>query len=267
GYLAYEEPVNAVRAVAALAGFRRHFDRQDAPPPGIDLPRLPRSDGPLSEFDALHFLKAAGLPVIEERLVDSPAQAHEAAQALGFPVVLKVADPGVLHKTEVGGVALGLASREALAAAYAAMAERVAARTGRKVERFIVAPMIADGVECVLGVHRDAAFGPCVMFGLGGIFVEALGDVVFRAAPFGLDEAHRMIREVRALRILEGVRGRPPADIDALALALARLSVLAASLGDAIESIDVNPFLVRPKGQGAVALDALVIPVKKANSE
>src|SRR5262249_49976146 len=100
------------------------------------------------------------------------------------------------------------------------------------------------------------------MFGLGGIFVEALGDVVFRAAPFGLDEAHRMIREVRSLRILEGVRGRPPADIDALADALARLSVVAASLGDAVESIDINPFLVRPKGQGAVALDALVIPKK-----
>jgi acyl-CoA synthetase (NDP forming) len=176
--------------------------------------------------------------------------------------MLKVADPGILHKTEVGGVALGLASPEALAKAYAEMGARVASHTGRKVERFIVAPMITDGVECVLGVHRDPAFGPVVMFGLGGIFVEALGDVVFRAAPFGLDEAHRMIREIRSLRILEGVRGRPPADIDALADALARLSVVAASLGDAVESIDINPFLVRPKGQGAVALDALVIPKK-----
>ena len=100
------------------------------------------------------------------------------------------------------------------------------------------------------------------MFGLGGIFVEALGDVVFRAAPFGLDEAHRMIREIKSYRVLEGVRGSPPADIDALAAALARLSVLAAAQADAIETIDVNPFLVRAKGQGAVALDALVIPRK-----
>jgi acyl-CoA synthetase (NDP forming) len=101
------------------------------------------------------------------------------------------------------------------------------------------------------------------MFGLGGIFVEALGDVVFRAAPFGLDEAHRMIREIKSYRVLEGVRGRPPADVDALAAALARLSVIAAAHGDSIESIDVNPFLVRAKGQGAVALDALVIPHKR----
>jgi len=262
GYLAYEEPVHAVRAVAALAHFRRHLERANAPPPKADVPPLPRTDGALSEYEAVAFLKAAGLPVIDERLVASSDEAVAAAQALGFPVVLKVADPGILHKTEVGGVALGLASREALAKAYTEMGARVASRTGRKVERFIVAPMISDGVECVLGVHRDPAFGPVIMFGLGGIFVEALGDVVFRAAPFGLDEAHRMIREIRSLRILEGVRGRPPADVDALADALARLSVVAASLGDAVESIDVNPFLVRPKGQGAVALDGLVIPRK-----
>jgi acetate---CoA ligase (ADP-forming) len=122
--------------------------------------------------------------------------------------------------------------------------------------------MISGGVETVLGVNRDPVFGPVVMFGLGGIFVEALGDVVFRAAPFGRDEALRMIRGIRSFRILEGVRGRPPADIDALAAALARLSAVAAAHADTIETIDVNPFLVRPKGQGAAALDALVIPRK-----
>jgi acyl-CoA synthetase (NDP forming) len=142
------------------------------------------------------------------------------------------------------------------------MAKGVAAKPGREVKRVIIAPMISGGVETVLGVNRDPVFGPVVMFGLGGIFVEALGDVVFRAAPFGLDEAHRMIRGIRSFRILEGVRGRPPTDIDALAAALARLSVVAAAHADAIESIDVNPFLVRAKGQGAVALDALVIPRK-----
>jgi acetate---CoA ligase (ADP-forming) len=142
------------------------------------------------------------------------------------------------------------------------MAANVAGKTGRSVKTFLVAPMISDGVETVLGVNRDPVFGPVVMFGLGGIFVEALGDVVFRAAPFGVDEAHRMIRGIRSFRILEGVRGRPPADIDALAAALARLSVVAAAQADAIESIDVNPFLVRAKGQGALALDALVISRK-----
>lgn len=264
GYLSYEEPVSAVRAVAALAAFRRHFARTDAPPPAVvaAMPAL-AGDAPMSEFDSLRFLGAAGLPVVDARLVGSLAAAEEAAQALGFPVVLKIAAADILHKSDVGGVALGLASREALREAHAAMAAAVAARTGRAVENFLVAPMIGDGVETVLGVNRDPVFGPVVMFGLGGIFVEALGDVVFRAAPFGLDEAHRMIRAIKSYRVLEGVRGRPPADVDALAAALARLSVIAAAHGDAIESIDVNPFLVRAKGQGAVALDALVIPRKR----
>jgi len=262
GYLSYEEPVSAVHAIAALAAFRRHFARNDAPPEPPPVTPAPARGGPLSEFESLRFLKSAGLPVVDARLVDSVEAAQAAAAALGFPVALKVASADILHKSDVGGVALGLKSPAALGEAYAAMAAGVAAKTGRAVETFTVAPMISGGVETVLGVNRDPVFGPVVMFGLGGIFVEALGDVVFRAAPFGRDEAHRMIREIRSFRVLEGVRGRPAADVDALAAALARLSALAAAHADAIESIDVNPFLVRANGQGAVALDALVIPRK-----
>ena len=262
GYLSHEEPVSAVRAVAALAAFRRHFARKDTPPEKAPaLPPLERG-GPLSEYDSLRFLAAAGVPVVDARLVSSANEAEAAAATLGFPVALKVASADILHKSDVGGVALGLNSPAAVRAAYAAMAKGVAAKTGRAVETFTVAPMISGGVETVLGVNRDPVFGPVVMFGLGGIFVEALGDVVFRAAPFGLDEAHRMIRGIKSYRVLEGVRGQPPADIDALAAALSRLSALAAAQADAIETIDVNPFLVRAKGQGAVALDALVIPQK-----
>jgi acetate---CoA ligase (ADP-forming) len=266
GYLAYEEPVSAVRAVAALAALRRHFARKDRPPEAAAALPAPARGGPLSELESLRFLAAGGLPVVDARLVGSVAEAEAAAAALGFPVALKVAAAHILHKSDVGGVALGLNSPAALREAYLAMAAGVAAKTGRPVDTFMVAPMIGGGVEAVLGVNRDPVFGPVVMFGLGGIFVEALGDVVFRAAPFGLDEAHRMIRGIRSFRVLEGVRGRPPADVDALAAALARLSVIAAAHGDAIESIDVNPFLVRAKGQGAVALDALVIR-ERANSE
>jgi acetate---CoA ligase (ADP-forming) len=262
GYLSYEEPVSAVRAVAALAAFRRHFERNDAPAEKPrDMPPLKRT-GPLSEFDSLAFLRKAGLPVVDAYIVNSADAAEVAAATVGFPVALKVSSADILHKSDVGGVALGLASPAALRQAYKAMAAGVAAKTGREIKRFIVAPMISGGVETVLGVNRDPVFGPVVMFGLGGIFVEALGDVVFRAAPFGIDEAHRMIRGIRSFRVLEGVRGRPPADIDALAAALARLSAVAAANANAIESIDVNPFLVRAKGQGAVALDALVIPRK-----
>ena len=121
-------------------------------------------------------------------------------------------------------------------------------------------PMIRGGIETILGVQVDPVFGPAVMFGLGGVFVEILGDVAFRLAPFGLDEANRMIREIEGFKMLAGVRGAPPVDIEALAEALVRLSVLADVEAERIEGIDVNPFLVLPEGQGAVALDALVVP-------
>ena len=120
--------------------------------------------------------------------------------------------------------------------------------------------MIAGGVETILGVKRDPAFGPVVVFGLGGIFVEVLGDVTQRLAPFGVAEAHEMIREVKGFALLDGARGAAPADVDALAEALSRLSVLAHANADRIESIDINPFLVLPKGEGAFAVDALIVP-------
>ena len=128
------------------------------------------------------------------------------------------------------------------------------------IDGVLVAPMIADGVETIIGSHRDPVFGPVVLFGLGGIFVEIVKQVSVRVAPIGVDEARRMIAEVPAASaLLAGVRGRPPADIKALAEALARLSVYAAAHADSIESIDVNPLLVRAKGSGVVAADALVV--------
>jgi acetate---CoA ligase (ADP-forming) len=259
GCLTFEEPTRAVRTVAALAAFRAHFEREAALLPGqCAVPPLPRS-GPLSEYESLGFLGSAGIPVVEERLVASPDAAEAAADELGFPVALKVASAAIAHKTDSGAVALGLSTRQAVREAYRKIAERVEARTGRAAERFVIAPMIDDGVETVLGVTRDPVFGPVVMFGLGSIFVEAMKDVVFRAGVIDADEARRMIREIRAVGILDGSRGRPPVDIDALALALARLSMIAAAHRDSIESIDINPFMVRAEGRGAVALDALVI--------
>ncbi len=188
--------------------------------------------------------------------------AARAAGELGLPVALKLNAPGIAHKTEIGGVLLNLATAAAVRDGYAALMSRAAA-AGARPDGVLVAPMVAGGVETILGVQRDALFGPAVMFGLGGLFVEALGDVVFRLAPFGLDEARRMIREIKGFKVLQGLRGAPPADLDALAEALARLSVLAAAGAERIESIDVNPFLVLPEGQGAVALDALIVLRKR----
>ena len=120
--------------------------------------------------------------------------------------------------------------------------------------------MIGGGVETILGIHRDPVFGPVVMFGLGGVLVEALNDVSFRVAPFDEAEARRMVFELKGRAILEGIRGARPCDLPALFSALAALSRFAATHADAIESVDINPFVVLPEGQGAVALDALIIP-------
>ena len=120
--------------------------------------------------------------------------------------------------------------------------------------------MVAGGVETIVGVVQDPTFGPVVMFGLGGVFVEVLKDVTFRVAPFDVAEAQRMIREIRGFAVLEGVRGAPPADVDALASMLSALSRFAAANADLIESIDLNPVRVMPEGQGVVPLDALLVP-------
>jgi acyl-CoA synthetase (NDP forming) len=120
--------------------------------------------------------------------------------------------------------------------------------------------LISGGVETIVGVVSDPVFGPVVMFGLGGVFVEVLKDVTFRLAPFGVDEAHRMIREIRGFAMLEGVRGAPPADVDALAEMLAALSRFAAANAGRIDSIDLNPVRVLERGKGVMALDALIVP-------
>ena len=172
---------------------------------------------------------------------------------------MKIVSPAILHKSEIGGVILNVATRDAAETAYRdllARAERHAPEA--RIDGVLVAPMVSGGVETILGVVRDPVFGPVVMFGLGGIFVEVLKDVTFRVAPFGIDEARRMIREVRGYPMLEGVRGAPPADEEALAEALARLSVFSAANAEVLETIDVNPFIVLPKGEGAVAVDALI---------
>jgi len=263
GYLVFEDPCRAVAATAALMGFGASFARGRPEPPPV-LPAIPTIpggavEGAVSERDAKAILAAAGIPVVAERLARTAEAAARAAEELGLPVALKLNAPGIAHKTEIGGVLLNLASADAVRDGYAALLSR-AAGSGVRPDGVLVAPMVAGGVETILGVQRDPLFGPAVMFGLGGIFVEALDDVVFRLAPFGLDEARRMIREIKGFKVLQGLRGAPPADLEALAEALARLSALAAASAERIESIDVNPFLVLPEGQGAVALDALIVP-------
>ena len=255
-----EDPSKAVEMIGVLAGFQESFARPVAEaPPALPASARPAPAEVLNEVDAAALLRDAGVPVAESHLVGSAEDAVAAAAEFGGRVVLKIVSPDIQHKSEVGGVRVGLEVAEAVAQAHD---EILAAARGHapdaRIDGVMVAPMLSGGVECILGTSTDPVFGPVVAFGLGGIFVEVLRDVTFRVAPFGIDEGRRMIREVQGYAMLEGVRGQAGADLEALAQALARLSVFAAENQETVESIDLNPVLARP--DGIVALDALVVP-------
>ena len=256
----FEDPTRAVRAVDALSRFSEAFARQTAPMTVLPTAPAPLPTPPIGEQAAKRILSKAGLTVIEERLASTAREAADAAAELGFPVALKIASPDILHKTEAGGVELGLVTSGDVAHAFAAVTGRARlARPDARIEGVLVSPMVTGGVETILGVQDDPTFGPVVMFGLGGIFVEALKDVVFRVAPFEDDEAHRMMRELRGFPVLAGIRGRPRCDLDALAAALSALSRFAATHAGHLESAELNPVLVFEEGHGLVALDALIV--------
>ncbi len=207
---------------------------------------------PLSEAEGLRLLSDFGVPTIACQEATSLEEACVAAESIGYPVALKTAEPGIAHKTELGGVHLGLDDAKALAQAY----QDLEARLGPRV---LVAEMVSGpAVEMILGLVRDPAFGPIVVLGSGGIHAEVLEDVVFAMPPFGAETARRLVDRLRLRPLLDGPRGAPPADLDAFCRAAANFSMLAAHLGDRFESVDVNPVLVRP--DGCVAVDATVKP-------
>ncbi|MDO8703744.1 MAG: acetate--CoA ligase family protein [Sulfuricaulis sp.] len=258
GFPVFEDTDRALTAIAALTQFGDSFRRQ---PAALKLGAvsaaqelLPRQ---LDEHVAKRILGAAGIPSWPETLAADPAAVRAAAEAFGVPVAIKIASPDILHKTEVGGVALGVADP----AQAQEIATEMLLRVGRekplaRITGLLVSPMAQGGVETICGSLRDPVFGPVVMFGLGGIFVEVLRDVAFRRAPFDEAEAMRMIDEIRGRAVLNGVRGQPAADVGALARVLARLSVFAYERRGEVSEIDINPLLARP--DGVFALDALI---------
>ena len=219
-------------------------------------PRLARGEV-LEEYDAGQLLRDFGFPINPACLVDSPATLASAISSLGFPLVLKTAEPGILHKTDRGGVHLGIRTAEELARAY----DDLSARLG---PRAMVAPMVnITGAEMVLGLVRDEQFGPLVMLGFGGVNVETIRDVVYALPPFDRSAARRMLGSLRLRPLLDGLRDRQAVDVEAFCVAAERFSVLAAELGDVIDEIDVNPVLVHPAG--CIAVDALVVGSRKAS--
>lgn len=260
GYPVFEDPSLAVRAMAALTHFGEVFDqRADDPAPSAPTGMMQAPDRAVGEAEAKAILASAGIPVSRESLAKDVDQAVAEAMSIDGPCVMKIVSPDILHKTEIGGVLLNIEGAAAVEEGYQTLMKRAADHApDARIEGVLVSEMVSGGVETVLGMVSDPVFGPAIMFGLGGVFVEVLKDVTFRLAPFGPGEAHRMIDEIQGRAMLDGVRGAPPADIDALAEALSRLSVFAAANADRLETIDVNPFIALPNG--GVAVDALIVP-------
>ena len=216
GFLVFEDCDRAVVALAALSRFGAAFE-ETITEPSIEAAE-PIAGTALSESAAKRLLSAAGIPFLDERVAISAAGVGDAADAIGYPVVLKIVSPDIEHKTEIGGVIVGVADRAGVEAGHATLMQRAAEhRPDAAIEGVLVAPMARKGVEVIVGVSRDPVFGPAVMFGLGGVHVEVLKDVTFRLAPFGRDEAFRMIDGIRGRAMLDGVRGALPSDVDALA--------------------------------------------------
>jgi acetyl coenzyme A synthetase (ADP forming)-like protein len=214
----------------------------------------------LIEVKALEALKHYGLPLVPYKLATTADEAAAAAEEMGFPVVLKIAGPKILHKTDVGGVRLRLKDAHAVRTAFDEMIATVRDKMGADVEIWgvLVQKMLDPGKEIILGMTRDPKFGPLLMFGLGGIYTEALRDVSFRLAPLRENVAGEMIKDIRSFRLLEGVRGEPPADVEAIGECLMRLSQLVTD-HPRIKELDMNPLIVYGRGQGAVVADARII--------
>jgi len=247
----------------ALLAFRHLFDYRDflARPEAAPPERPPaevkqrwrerlRAPDPLDEVESLALLADYGIPVAQAARAESLDDALRAAAEIGYPVVLKTAEPGIEHKSEVGGVVLDLANAEALTAAYRDLEQRLGVRVS-------VCRRVPEGVEIALGAIRDPQFGSYVMVAAGGVLIELLADAAVSIAPFDENTAQRLLGTLKVRRLLDGLRGKPPADVASLRRAIACLSVLADDLGDVLEQLDVNPVIASK--DGCVAVDALVI--------
>ncbi len=262
----YPYPEPAVKTFEAMVKYRSWLDSAPAPPRRFpadrervaqlfrDARREDRTQ--LGEREAREVISAYGFRLPQNVLTRTVDEAVAAAMRIGFPVALKIVSPDILHKTDVGGVRLNLQDADAVAKGFAGIDASVRRFfPSATVQGIAVQEMVAGGKEVILGMTRDPSFGPLLMFGLGGIYVEVLQDVAFRVAPIGPDEAEAMIREIRSFPLLRGVRGEKPSDMTAMVEALGRLSQLCTDFPEIVE-LDVNPLLVKHEGGGSVAIDA-----------
>jgi len=250
----------AATAIRNVADYHE-FVRSIEPRPEVSGPALPVKlpPGILAAEAAFALLKEFAIPVAPTLLVRSADEAASSAANLGYPVALKVESAEIAHKSDVGGVALGLSNAGEVRAAFTRIQSDVSRRAPKaKIEGMVVQRMVSDGVEMILGIKRDPLFGPVVLCGLGGLFVEVLKDIAVGIPPLTKAQARDMLARLRGFEILGGLRGKPPADLEALCGAVVKLSKMAVNLRDRLLAVDINPLIVLPEGQGVVAVDAVV---------
>lgn len=271
-------PENAMRALKAKCHFAewvrhpiseyRAFEVNRQATADLFAKELSEGRNRLVELPALEVLRHYGIPTVPFGLAKTANEAVEAANKMGYPVVLKISGPKILHKTDVGGVCLNLTNEAEVREGFEGMMASVRKHLGDDIEIWgaLVQKMLPKGKEIILGMTRDPKFGPLLMFGLGGIYTEALRDVAFRLAPIRQDIAGDMVKSIRSHRLLEGVRGEPPSDMTAIAECLLRLSQLVTE-HESIMELDINPLMVYARGQGAVAADARIILADNKDKE
>lgn len=266
----YPFPERAARAFHAMATYRLYKERPEPEYASYAVNRNAvqniidnvHREGRVSIGDAesREILNAYGLSIPKSEIAESPEQAVDIANRIGYPVVLKIASPEILHKTDIGGVKINLQNTEDVRDAFELIVYRAQRYVpGAHIWGCLVQQMVpTGGLEMLIGMNRDPQFGPLITFGLGGIFVETLKDVAYRIAPLSIHDAEQMIGEIRAHSLLDGVRGKPPLDKAALIDALLRVNQMVQDFPE-INEMDINPLMVYPQGQGAIALDMRLI--------
>ncbi|WP_322510500.1 acetate--CoA ligase alpha subunit [Chloroflexus sp.] len=260
------------RAVQSLAAMYRQFLWQQQPPPtyrhfDVDRARVAqlfaevRAAGrvELGEVEAREVMEAYGMRLPRSRLAHTPEEAVAIANEFGYPVVMKISSPDILHKSDIGGVRVGLSDATAVRDAFELIEYRARKYVpSARIWGILVQEMVRKGREVLVGVSRDPQFGPLIAVGMGGIYVEVLKDVAFRLAPLSVEEVREQIRSIRAYPLLRGVRGEPPADIAAIEETVLRVSQLVTDFPEIVE-MDINPLVVHHEGEGAIVLDARII--------
>jgi acetyltransferase len=269
GYPVFRFPENAAKAFGVLYRYSKWINRQHLAEFSLTSDKgeaeriirecLDQGKTSLGELDGTRLLKCYGFDVLPTELATSSEQAGQVAEEMGFPVVMKIVSPQILHKSDAGGVIVGIEDREEAQQSYETIMS--SARTydsEARLEGVLVQKMAPAGQEVILGLNRYPIFGPLLMYGLGGIFVEVFKDVAFRLAPVGRNQARRMVRGIQAHKMLTGFRGREKADIETIEKLLVSLSDMAQNHPQ-IQEMDINPLMVHAQGKGATVADCRII--------